>query len=409
MARTLGVVIPHYNDSRFLADAVESCARGERPADRVLIIDDGSRPEEFAAVERIVAALRQRHGARIDLVRQPGNRGVVPALNRGLAEIGTDCVLFRAADDRTLPGFFTGIMQLLEQSPDAGLGVADLRYYTQSPVEGVVESIGLPRAGYFAPGELARHLSPTCILHSGTTVFSRRALEAAGGFLPDTDLYHDWWACHQLAFRHGLAYWPHAGTAFRLRADSVSSRCYQDLPRAHRSIAAVRARLAAETAGVRDGFARAGLLDFFAAVENRPTETRLHRSHDHPAGGIEAVLRRRLESLAPALRGVAGKTYVFGAGNHTRALLREWRRLQLPALAGLVVTRPDAGEFDGLPVFAPADLSLQQDDLLVLSSKSFEEAMAATAAESFPRTPLLSFWNPAHTTLPTAAAAGAAR
>lgn len=402
MARSLGVVVPHFNDSRFLAAALESCLVGERPADRVLVIDDGSNPEEVAAVEAIMEELRVRFRSRLDLARQPSNCGVIPTLNRGLAEIGTDYVLFRAADDRTLPGFFAGLMPQLEARPDAGLGIADLRYYTGSPDTGVVETLGLGRAGYFAPEELTHHLSATCILHSGTTIFERRRLAAAGGFAPDTDLYHDWWACHQLAFRHGLVYRPEPGTAFRLRADSVSSRCFQDLTRAQRSIAAVRTRLAQEPASVQAGFSQARLLDFFAALEHRAVDG--PAAPDAPVGGIEGALRRRLVEFAPALRAVAGRIYIYGAGNHTRALLREWHRLELPAISGILASQPDSAAFESLPVATPQSVALQATDLLVLSSKSFEEAMAITAAEAQPHTPVLSFWNPDHTTLDLASA-----
>jgi glycosyltransferase involved in cell wall biosynthesis len=404
MPRTLGVVIPHYNDSRFLADAVASCLEGDRPADRILVVDDGSTPTEFAAVERSLADHTGSASIRIDLIRHPENRGLVATLNHGLAEIGTDSVLFRAADDRTLPGFFAGIMAQLESSPDAALGVADQRYYTQSPSVGVDEPLGLAREGYFSPAELAHQLSATCLIHSGATVFNRNHLEATGGFAPDVDLYHDWWACHQLALRHGLVYWPHPGTAFRLRADSVSSRCYQDLSRAHRSIAAVRVRLQQETGVVRERFEQARLLDFFAAIEQRAVAAPAPGAA--PTGGLEAVLRRRLAEYAPALRQVAGRTFIFGAGNHTRALLGVWRRMDLPRPAGIISSQHAEAAFESLPVSTPLALDLQPTDVLIQSSKSFEETLCAIAVETQPRTPILSFWNPALTTLPSAPAPG---
>ncbi|HLP07707.1 MAG TPA: glycosyltransferase [Opitutaceae bacterium] len=402
MARTLGVVIPHFNDSRFLAEAVGSCLLGERSPDRILIVDDGSSPAEFAAVESMIAGSVDGASTRIDLLRHTENRGVVATLNHGLAAIGTDYVLFRAADDRTLPGYFAAIMTRLEASPTTALGVADQRYYTESPATGVDEPLGLPRDGYFSPDELARHLSATRIIHSGATIFNRSLLAAVGGFDPAVDLYHDWWACHQLALRHGLVYWPHPGTAFRLRADSVSSRCYQDLARAHRSTAAVQDRLNQESGDVRARFERAHLLDFFASIDQRTTIA-TPAIDTAPTGGIEAVLSRRLAEFAPTLRQVAGHIFIFGAGNHTRALLREWRRLDLPRPAGIVSSQPAESAFESLPVSTPQSLALGASDVLILSSKSFEETMAAIAAETQPLTPRLSFWNPGLTTLSPAA------
>ncbi len=398
MAATLGVVIPHYNDSQFLADAVAACVAGPRPPDRILVIDDGSSPAEFAAAEHIVTTCASARRFRIDLLLHPLNRGVVPTLNHGLAEIGTDYVLFRAADDRTLPGFFAGIMPLLEAHPSAALGVADQRYYTSDPATGTEESLGLSGAGFFPPDQLAARLSGTCIIHSAATIFSRSALASVGGFAADVDLYHDWWACHQLALQHGLVYWPHPGTAFRLRADSVSSRCYQDAERARRSIAAVHTRLAQESAEVRTAFDRARLLDFFASLEGRAP---VADEAATPSGGLEAALHTRLATFAAAIHAVAGRILVYGAGNHTRALLRVWRRLDLPAPTAVLVTQP-APQPPDLPPLATLDaVSLGPDDLLVLSSKSFEEAMATAAHQVHPQTRILSCWNPAHTTLAT--------
>lgn len=406
MVATLGVVIPHYNDSRFLADAVAACLAGPRPADRLLIVDDGSNPAEVTAVERIVAAVPPAHRHRLTLLRQPANCGVIATLNLGLAEIDTDYVLFRAADDRTLPGFFAGLMPLLDAHPEAALGVADQRYYTEDPAIGTEESLGLLRSGYFAPAELVGRLSGTCIIHSGATIFSRQRLSAVGGFAADVDLYHDWWACHQLALRHGLVYWPHPGTAFRLRADSVSSRCYQDTERTSRSIAAVRTRLEQEPPEVREAFGRARLLDFFASLEERAPGQ--GTSVSAPTGGLEAALHARLEPFAAAIHAVSGRIIVYGAGNHTRALLRSWRRLDLPAPTAVLVTQPAPQPADLPPLATLDSMALGPDDLLVLSSKSFEEAMATTAHRVHPQARLLSFWNPAHTTLAADRARGSA-
>jgi len=401
MPRTLGVAIPHYNDSRYLQEALVSCLEGSRPADRILVIDDGSSDEEFVRVQEIISSLRERFRTQIDCARQPVNLGVVPALNHGLERIGTDCIMFRAADDRTLPGFFAGMMNLFEQHPDAGLGVADIRYCTLSRHEGVLEPLGLPAEGFYSSGDLTRYLSGTNILHSAVVIFDRRKLSEAGGFALDADLYHDWWACHQIAFRHGVVYWPQPGTAFRLRSDSVSSRCFLDLPRVRRSIEAVRLRLACESPVVRIRFDQAHMLGFFDGIGDlRPQcPEGACAPPVNPTGGLHPVLKRRLETFASAIRATRGRILVYGAGNHSRVMLREWDRLGLPTVSGIVVSDPVHSMFGSLPVFGVGKVAPSPADLFILSSKSFEETMAARVRALHPEAHVLSFWNPLHTTL----------
>lgn len=86
----VSVVIPCYNQGRFLGEALDSVFEQSRPADQVIVVDDGSSDETPAV------AARYRD---LTYVRQD-NLGLAHARNRGLDEASGQFVVFLDADDR---------------------------------------------------------------------------------------------------------------------------------------------------------------------------------------------------------------------------------------------------------------------------------------------------------------------
>jgi glycosyltransferase involved in cell wall biosynthesis len=102
------VVIPCYNQARFLGEAIESALSQTYKNFEVVVVDDGSddHTSEVAA----------RYG-RVRLVRQENN-GLAAARNRGLAEGEGEYVVFLDADDRLLPDALEVGVRELEAHPD---------------------------------------------------------------------------------------------------------------------------------------------------------------------------------------------------------------------------------------------------------------------------------------------------
>jgi glycosyltransferase involved in cell wall biosynthesis/SAM-dependent methyltransferase len=114
----VSVVIPCYNQSRFLAEAVQSALTQTHSRTEVIVVDDGSTDDSYSVAVAFptVRVLRQ------------GNMGLAAARNAGLKASSGDFVVFLDADDRLLPqAAETGLAHLLAH-PDWAFVSGEHRY-----------------------------------------------------------------------------------------------------------------------------------------------------------------------------------------------------------------------------------------------------------------------------------------
>ena len=107
---TVSVVIPTYNCSRFVGDAIESVLAQTRVPDQIIVVNDGSTDDTAAVVQ-------QYRDGRIVYIEQ-ANGGIAAARNRGLSIATGDYIGFLDADDRWLPSMLERQLALLERQPD---------------------------------------------------------------------------------------------------------------------------------------------------------------------------------------------------------------------------------------------------------------------------------------------------
>lgn len=108
----VSIIIPCFNGSRFLAEAIESALAQTYPAKEVIVVDDGSTddsPDIMAGYDR-----------RIRVVRQT-NAGLPTARNAGIAVATGDAFAFLDADDWWTPDFLARMVAAQEQT---GAGIA---------------------------------------------------------------------------------------------------------------------------------------------------------------------------------------------------------------------------------------------------------------------------------------------
>ena len=83
----------------------------------------------------------------------------------------------------------------------------------------------------------------------------------------------------------------------------------------------------------------------------------------------------------------------YGAGLHTEKLLQVWNEFEFPAISTITTTdKSTSNSFISIPIIPIEELSNKDIDLVILSSQSFEEAMAEKTQEILPSANILSFW-----------------
>ncbi len=110
----VAIVIPSYNHARYIARALDSCLSQTRPAQRIIVLDDGS-------LDDSVEIIRSYAARGVEHVTQ-GNRGAHAAVNQlvDMASVDCDVISILNSDDHYAPDRLAKCLPLL----DAGDGAA---------------------------------------------------------------------------------------------------------------------------------------------------------------------------------------------------------------------------------------------------------------------------------------------
>jgi glycosyltransferase involved in cell wall biosynthesis len=230
MPLTLSVVLPNYNHAKFIGRALAALLGQERAADEIIVIDDGSTDDSIAVIERIAAT-----APAIRLLRNPGNVGVIPTLQRGLDAARGKYVYFAASDDWIFPGFFALALRRLEADPDIGLfcgeamlidGASDRPFAVRPAVRPRL------RAGRIEAAAVQRLLRSTdnWIL-TGSAIFRRDCVIWAGGFDARIGSFADGFIARKVALKFGFLFEPEIVAGWVVFPDSVSRKTALDLQR----------------------------------------------------------------------------------------------------------------------------------------------------------------------------------
>lgn len=107
------VIIPCFNDGKFIIEAVNSILNQTIKADKIIIIDDGSEQETKNILKTI-------NPTNVEIIHQE-NQGVCKARNRGINLAITDYILTLDADDYFEPSFIEKAVEILNNNSNIGV------------------------------------------------------------------------------------------------------------------------------------------------------------------------------------------------------------------------------------------------------------------------------------------------
>jgi len=167
---TISVVIPAYNSAQWLAAAVASVRAQSRPADEIVVVDDGSTDD--------TRALCATFGADVRYVWRE-NGGLAAARNSGVAATTGEWLLFLDADDRLTPDALASLSGTTART-EAGVVYGFVLQRRATPKETRLH--GIPYAVGKPPVPAKEHFWWTPIPTAGSALIRRSLNAEVGGF-----------------------------------------------------------------------------------------------------------------------------------------------------------------------------------------------------------------------------------
>ncbi len=203
MKPEVSVVIPCYNDGRFLGEAIRSVEQHpERSRYEILIVNDGSTDEATLREIRGLEAAGYR-------VLTQENQGLARARNNGIAASAADFILPLDSDNKIRPAYLDRGISVLQQNARVGVVYGDaLRFGDLNEYW---------RVGRF---DLRRLLTTNYI--DACVVLRKEVWREAGGYDPNISAIADW-DMNLSAASHGwdFHYVPEILFEYRVRGDSM--------------------------------------------------------------------------------------------------------------------------------------------------------------------------------------------
>ncbi len=164
------VLVPSYNHAPFIQECLRSIFNQILAPKKLLVIDDGSRDDSPAIIER---TLRDCPFDAELIVRE--NRGLCATLNQGLSLSSGKYFAYIGSDDYWLPGFLKARAEMLDRRDDAVLGYGHALFVDENGV--VYDSTAEHREAWANyPDGNARNMLLQGIAPVSSTVFYRRSV-----------------------------------------------------------------------------------------------------------------------------------------------------------------------------------------------------------------------------------------
>lgn len=174
------VIIPVFNRPQLVRRAIESVLKQTRPADEIIVVDDGSTDETLKVVHTFVPA--------VQLISQ-SNKGVSAARNAGIGRATGNWIALLDSDDEWLPEKLTMAEKYIQNHPECRIFQSEelwIRNGIQIHPKEKHKKYG---------GDIFKQSLPLCIVSPSAVVIQRDLLDEVGLFdetFPVSEDYELW-------------------------------------------------------------------------------------------------------------------------------------------------------------------------------------------------------------------------
>ena len=227
----VSVIIPFFNDSGWLIEAVESVINQDYPEWEVIVVDDGSELEH----SNIAKNFCSRYPERIRYTDHDNhvNLGVTISRNLGAAKSSGTYLAFLDADDKWLCDKLKNQIDLFKKFPTAQMICEASKFWyswNNAEAEDIIIPIGVLPDTLYPRRSLTKNLYP---LADGASpcpsgiIIRKSAFERSGGFEPSFSgvytLYEDQAFLAKVYLNETIFISGSANNLYRKRANSMSS------------------------------------------------------------------------------------------------------------------------------------------------------------------------------------------
>ena len=229
----VAVIIPVYR-ALYLKECLTSVFAQTRPADEVIVVDDGSPDGDM------LRQALEEYAGRVTLIAQP-NQGAGAARNTAIRSSTADLLAFLDADDMWEPQFLETQLRLLDAMPHCALVYADGRIVGDGPLAGRRFMDTAPSNGSVTTEAL---LAQRCTVLTSSVVARRRTVEQVGLFDESLRRGQDFDLWVRIAHRRfRIAYTEEPLVRRRVHAHNLSGDQVMELERALNVLKRLAAKL----------------------------------------------------------------------------------------------------------------------------------------------------------------------
>ena len=164
----VSVVIPVYNGSNYLREAIDGALAQTYPNLEVVVVDDGSTDDTWAII--------QSYGARLVGLHKD-NGGVASALNAGIRRAQGPLVAWLSHDDIFLPGKLARQAEFMLAHPEAGVCYTDFEI-----IDAAGARLATVRAPWVPAQALPREFLRDMYINGSTVMLRKACFDQTGGF-----------------------------------------------------------------------------------------------------------------------------------------------------------------------------------------------------------------------------------